>query len=105
MAKTTKKQIIAYLKKKKVYEDIDELLITELLYNLTLMEDLKADILTRGTVVAINTAQTLFNVNPSLSAYQTASKALMTLCLKLGIGVKSRIELKLNEETKAEDGF
>ena len=102
--KVTKKKLVTYLKDKGVYDEVDEILITELLYNVELCDELKADIAARGAVVAINTAGTLFNVNPSLNAYQSAAKQIMTICRKLGIDARSRIELKLNIDT-VDDGF
>jgi len=104
MAKLTKPKVIKFLKEKGIYNDIDEFLVDEMLYNLELARQSKADLKKRGIVVAINTEQTLFNTNPSNNIYQTSIKQALTICRKLGIDFRSRTELKINIDVE-DDGF
>lgn len=104
MAKLTKKKVIDYLKDKDIYNDVDEFLVDELLYNIHLANLAKDDIEERGVVVAINTNGTLMNSNPSVNIYMSATKQVLTIARKLNLDSRSRIELKLNAEVE-DDGF
>ena len=104
MGKLTKPKVVRFLKEKDIYNEIDEFLIDEMLYNLELARQAKADLKKRGVVVPINTEQTLFNTNPSNNIYQASIKQALTICRKLGIDFRSRTELKINVD-KEDDGF
>ena len=104
MANLTKKKIIAFLESKGVYDTIDEYIVEEFLYNLHLAALCKDDLEERGIVVPINSDETLFNLNPSNNAYQTAIKQVLTLSRKMGLDYRSRQELDMLIEEE-DDGF
>jgi P27 family predicted phage terminase small subunit len=104
MSKLTKKKIITYLQGKGIYDDIDESLIDALLAAHDLAGQAKADIDLRGVVVDYNSAGTLKNSNPSVNIFLSASKLQLSYSVKLGLGEKARIDLKINVKEE-HDGF
>ena len=102
--RVTKKRITDNLKEKDIYNDIDDFLVDELIYNTKLAQMAKKDINDRGVVVAINAAETLFNTNPSVNVYMSAAKMILNIARKLNLDSRSRVELKLNVELDS-DGF
>ena len=103
--KLTKKKITDFLKDKGVYDEIDSYIVEEFLFNLELAAMCKADLTERGLIIPINSEQTLFNLNPSNNAYQTAIKQVLTLSRKMGLDYRSRQELDMLVDTDEDDGF
>ena len=96
MSKLTKSKVIKYLTDKGIYNDIDESLIDRLLDSINLADNAKEDIDERGVVVPYNSSGTLLNSNPSINIFLSASKLELAYAVKLGLGEKSRIDLKIN---------
>ena len=101
-----------YLKKKQVYEKIDDTLITELAFNVYLMDEARADIKERGIQVNIRANpddEPYYQVNQSVSIYNGAVKLVAVLATKLGISVQERaklgLEIKKDNKTSAIDEF
>lgn len=102
--KLTKKKIVDYLKEKNLYNSLDDFLIDELLYNIHLAKLAKEDLEDRGVVVAINSAGTLFNSNPSVNIYMSSVKMMLNIGRKLSLEPLIRSTMKLND-TEVDDGF
>lgn len=85
-AKSIKSGLVKILKKKKQYDkDSDDMLIDSLIFNLKLIEDSKADIHTRGTMVNIGKETTYYQVNFSIGVFHNAVKSINQILKQLGI--------------------
>ncbi len=96
--KELKQNIIQLMINKGIYEDVDEFLINQLLFNLHLADDATSDIIQRGVSVNVrsdDTKEPYYQQNPSVSIYQQAIKQVITISTKLGITAQERQKLKL----------
>ena len=87
-----KASIVRIIDSKDNFEDSDELLLKELLYNVSLLAKAKTDISKNGI---------LFNnkENPSLAIYRKSLDTIKNLYIALGITPKERIKFKVDENT------
>jgi len=101
----TKTKLVKYLKSKGIYEQaVDEVLIEELFYNMSIAQKSKDDIDLRGIIVPINKEETLFNTNPSVNIYNTAVKNILNISRKMGLSARDRHELGMDKVVE-DDGF
>lgn len=97
-AKRIKSGIVNILKKKKQYDkDSDDMLIDSLIFNMKLIEDSKADILTRGTMVNIGKEVPYYQVNFSIGVFHNAVKSINHILKQLGIE-KVRVSNELEQD-------
>jgi P27 family predicted phage terminase small subunit len=94
------KRIRDYMISKNAYEDIDENLIEELIFNFFLAEESKINILDKGSIISnIKLVKgvpiEMIMANPSVAIYSQATKSINSICTKLGINPQERIKLKL----------
>lgn len=94
----TKKKLIELLSDKGIYEETDEILLDELMFNLKMLRDAKVDINKNGILTYINKEKTLTNINPSVTVYKGALKNIMDICRKYGLTPRDRSELKIELE-------
>ncbi|SKC53566.1 hypothetical protein [Ohtaekwangia koreensis] len=96
--KNIKSGVIKLLKKKKQYDkETDDMLIDSLIFNLKLIEDSKADILTRGTMVNIGKEVPYYQVNFSVGVFHNAVKSINQILKQLGIE-KARASNELEQD-------
>jgi len=100
MAKVTSTKLVQFLKDRGVYEDVDDLIIGELLYNVGLAKMAKDDIKDNGILDADSS-----KANPSVVIYNNAVKLILQIGKKLGIDPASRRELNIALTTIGDDGF
>lgn len=94
-----KKVINDYLEDKGVKDETDKVLVDELIFNIYLGDEAKADIQQRGILVNIRiTGKPLMQTNQAVNIYSQASKNIQTICTKLGLTVQERTKLKLMTE-------
>jgi P27 family predicted phage terminase small subunit len=99
-----KASIKKYLTDKGLYEKFDLTMIEELIFNIRMSDEAKADIKARGFQVNVRASKThpLYQTNQSVSIYQTACKQITSLSNRLGLSVDSREKLGLTEPKEAE---
>lgn len=93
-----KKSIIQLMNDKDIYENTDEFVIDELIYNLHISSEAKSNIQTYGIMVNVirdPEAPPLYQTNQAVSIYNQAIKAVVTLCTKLSINSQERSKLNL----------
>jgi phage terminase small subunit len=98
------------LQDREVYDAADDILIDELLYNLKISDDAKADIKSRGyqiNVVTDPNKNAYYQQNPSVGTYLQTVKNVGMILSKLGITVQERTKLSLapNEPDPLADLF
>ena len=103
----TKKKLTEYLIDKGIYNDVDEWLVDEFIYNLKLIKEAKTDVEKRGTImnIAKEGNKPYYQKNFSLSTIETATKTLLQLSKKLALSPFDRATLKLDDLDNMEDGF
>ena len=94
----TKKKLVELLSDKGIYEETDDILLDELMFNIKIMREAKADITERGNLTFIDKEKKLTNLNPSMTIYKGALKNIMDICRKFGFTPRDRSELKLELE-------
>ena len=81
------------------YEETDDILIDELVYNLKLLVTCKKEIDDDGFIFVVEAMSRELNVttkiNPLLAVYDGRLKNIKDLCTKLGISPQDREKLKL----------
>ena len=87
--------MVDYLHNKGVYEDTDEYQLDELLFNLKLADEAKADISVRG----LSVGEEGWRANPSVNIYMQCIKNINAISSKLGLTVQERAKLKLTSES------
>jgi len=94
------KEIIkAFLDEQNTYEETDEIVIEELIYNIKLAQVCKEEIEETGTTIeSVTAAGSSTKVNPSFTVYNAALKNITLLCTKLGITPQDRAKLKIKKE-------
>ena len=105
MSKATdklKKEIIRILKREKLYESTDLTLIDELIFNIELIAEAKADVKKRGININLRNDEDnpFYQLNNSLSVIQKSTKIIQSLYSQLGIDVITRIK---KADKKVED--
>jgi P27 family predicted phage terminase small subunit len=91
--------ILDSLRSKGLFENSDQILIDELLYQQFLISEAKKSIKANGILVNVRAdGVPLLQVNQAVSVYRDAVKSLITLCTKLGITPQERSKLKLIEK-------
>lgn len=96
------KEVKDFLKSKGVYEDIDQSLVEELVFNLYLCETARADIFENGITILTqrsNASAPSVVQNPSVVVYQQAIKTINAISTKLGMNIQERTKLKLTTAT------
>jgi len=91
-------KIYKFLESKEQLEDIDETMISELVFNIQLIEQCKHDILTEGYKlnVTMNPKKKPYYVkSQSFNAYQTCLRNINMILTSLGLTVRERQRLKL----------
>lgn len=103
--KLSKKGLIDFLSDRKSFENVDETVIEELLYNLELIKKAKDDINDRGIVcnVSSDPKKEVLQKNHSCSVYDSALKNVLNISRRLGLTPRDRKELELKVEE--DDGF
>lgn len=102
-----KDKIIGFLKSKDNYNEFDEILIDELLFNIEMAEMAKENIRNNGITVNVTrdpNKDDFHQMNRSISVYSTALKGIMTILTKLGTTPQERKKLKMTE-AKTKDLF
>lgn len=85
--------------KRNDYEETDDIIITELVYNIELAQICKDEIESGGTTIKTFTkAGPVTKVNPSITVYNAALKNIQTLSAKLGLTPQDRAKLKIVKE-------
>lgn len=88
-----------FLQEQNTYEETDEIVIKELIYNIELAQVCKDEIEEKGTTILSTTAAgKATKVNPSFTVYNAALKNITLLCTKLGITPQDRAKLKIVKE-------
>ena len=91
--------IKAFLQEQNTYEETDEIVIKELIYNIELAQVCKEEIEQTGTTIeSVTAAGSSTKVNPSFTVYNAALKNIHTSCTKLGITPQDRAKLKIKKE-------
>lgn len=103
----SKKKLREYLVEKGIYNEVDEFLIDEFVFNLKLIDEAKRDISKRGIVMNIASAgnNPYFQKNISLSVMETATKTLLAISKKLALSPLDRAALKVDNVNEESDGF
>jgi len=99
-SKTFKKDLIKILKEKKNYEKSDDILIDEMLFQLSMLADAKEDVITRGIQINVRKDQDappFYNLNQSVSVVFQATKQVQSLYRQLGLSPNDRLKLKLDK--------
>lgn len=92
-------KIRAFLQEQNTYEETDEIIIKELIYNIELAQVCKDEIEVAGTTIeSVTAAGSSTKVNPSFTVYNAALKNITLLCTKLGITPQDRAKLKIKKE-------
>jgi len=94
--------ITKYLEDKGVYDEVDTTLINELVFNVKLCDEAKIDIDKRGIQVDISKSKDrkYWQVNQSVTIYNSALKMITAISTKLGLTVLDRTKLKLKDAKK-----
>ncbi|RCW38672.1 P27 family phage terminase small subunit [Marinilabilia salmonicolor] len=102
----TKKQLIEYIKTKGLYEDVDLVMIDELLYNIRIAKQSKADLKKYGLMMNVskNDEKPYFQQSPAVNIYNSSIKNIMNLSRKLALSPLDRQNLKVTVEDE-DDGF
>ena len=93
-----KEKIISFLKSRGVYDDIDDILIDELIYNIELSKEAKKDIAEKGII-----PKGKFMQSPSIHTYNQCLKNIISLSTKLSIVVKEKKNIKNIEVDDLDD--
>jgi P27 family predicted phage terminase small subunit len=102
----TRKQLIEYIKNKGIYEEVDNTLIDELLYNVKIIKQAKKDLQEYGLMMNVskNDDKPYFQQSPAVAIYNSAVKNIMNISRKLALSPLDRSALKVNVE-EDDDGF
>lgn len=89
-----KRDIVKLLKKEKLYESTDLVLVDELIYNLTLIDQAKQDIAERGININLrkDDENPFYQLNNSLSIIQKSTAIIQRIYAQLGIDAISRMK-------------
>lgn len=99
-------EVKKYLRDKGMYERVDNTLIDELIFNVKLCDDAKDDISVRGIQVNIRKNpddEPYYQVNQSVSIYNSAVKMITAISTRLGITVLERTKLGIVDKKDRED--
>lgn len=99
----TKNKIIELLKQKGNYEEVDDILIDQLIYNIQVINKAKKGIRDFGISQNVRAeGQPLYQATPFYSTYLQAMKLVLTILTKLSITAQERIKLGLLKEENSE---
>ncbi len=88
-----------FLQEQNTYEETDDIIIKELVYNIELAQICKEEIEQTGTTIeSVTAAGSSIKVNPSFTVYNASLKNITLLCTKLGITPQDRAKLKIAKE-------
>ena len=92
-----RRRVKAYLVGTGSYEDIDDVMIEELIFNIELCDIAKQDIKDNGLQMMMTSTKghEYYQINPAVNVYQSAVKQIAALGTKLGITVLNRTQLGL----------
>ena len=98
-----KKIIIKFLKDKNIYEDVDEILINELIFNIEIMKKAKADMRNpysneldiQLNITRNDEKQDFFQKNRLLALYDNALKNTINIMKNLALNPADRAKMKL----------
>lgn len=96
------KEIKNFLRSKGVYEDVDQSLVEELVFNLYLCETARENIFKNGiTLITQRSGASAPAIvqNPAVVVYQQAIKTINSISTKLGLNIQERTRLKLTTAT------
>jgi P27 family predicted phage terminase small subunit len=104
--KALKAAIKKYLTNKGLFEKLDMTLIEELVFNIRIADQARADIAERGIQVNVRASRSspLFQTNQSVSIYQTACKQITSISNRLALSVDTREKLGLKSDPQSEEG-
>jgi P27 family predicted phage terminase small subunit len=105
LKKLTRPQLLDFLKDKGLYEEVDDSIISNLFFCLSVMEEAQAHIRKDGNLINVSgTGVAVWKRNPSLNIYFDALKNFEQLGRKLGLSPSDRRNLRLDAEV-VDDGF
>ena len=93
-----KEKVKEYLISVKQFEEVDEILLRELEFNLWMVEEAKDDIKGRGLLINISQQSNgveYMNKNLSIGIYNDCLKNINSILIQLGLSLKERQKLKL----------
>lgn len=100
-----KATVIAFLRERGLYEDVDLTLVEELLFNKWRMKEAKEVMISKGIEVPINNDKTLFGVNQVCGQYDAALKQYLNISRKLGLSARDRKEIGLESQAEVDYGI
>lgn len=91
----SKKGLIELLKDRGVYDEVDDVILSEFFTCLKMIRAAKKDINERGNLTACDKEGKILQQNPSIAIYNTHLKNLLNLSRKFGLTPRDRMELNL----------
>lgn len=95
-----KTSVIDLLKEKNQWEEVDETLVDEFVYNVYIGDKCKEDIVINGVIrnVAKEGNKPYFQANQAVQLFQSSTKISAAILTKLGITPQERKKLKINTD-------
>lgn len=102
----TKIKLLEYVKNLN-YQDVDEYLIDEFIYNLKLQIQAKKEIKDKGLLlnVSTNPNKPYYQQNQAISIYNSCVKNILNISKKIGLSAFDRQMLKIKVSNNIDDGF
>lgn len=101
-----KEQVTQYLKDIGIYNDIDEYMVDQFIYNLQIYEQAKSELLVTGSVLNISRdpERPYYQQSPAVSIMNQATKNILNISRKLALSPLDRANLKIDSILE-DDGF